>query len=92
MVVAVVVAAVAIFAVRRRAPFLAGLLIAVACAAEGLNALLKLLFHRPRPDLLWRVTLAASYSFPSGHSMVSAAAYGMAAPPRLTPAPGRRCA
>jgi undecaprenyl-diphosphatase len=77
--VAVVVAAVAVFAVRRRAPFLAGLLVAVACAAEGLNALLKLLFHRPRPDLLWRVTAAASYSFPSGHSMVSAAAYGMAA-------------
>jgi membrane-associated phospholipid phosphatase len=77
--VAVVVTAVAIFAVRRRARFLAGVLVAVACAAQGLDVLLKLLFHRPRPDLLWRVAALASYSFPSGHSMVSAAAYGMAA-------------
>jgi undecaprenyl-diphosphatase len=76
---AVMVTAVAALAVHRGARFLARVLVAVACAAQGLNVALKLLFHRPRPDLLWRVATLASYSFPSGHSMVSAAAYGMAA-------------
>jgi undecaprenyl-diphosphatase len=77
--VAVVVAAATAWAVRRGARLLAAVLVAVAGAAEGLNVLLKLLFHRPRPDLLWAAEVSASYSFPSGHSMVSAAAYAMTA-------------
>lgn len=40
-----------------------------------LNQILKLLINRERPDILW-LTDARGYSFPSGHSMVSAGFYG----------------
>lgn len=40
-----------------------------------LNNILKLIFKRPRPDLDALVT-ETSYSFPSGHSMISMAFYG----------------
>jgi undecaprenyl-diphosphatase len=73
-----VVVAVAGWAIHRRARALAGVLVAVAVAAEGLNVLLKLLLHRARPDL-WELVVPNSYSFPSGHAMVSTAVYGMAA-------------
>ena len=38
------------------------------------NNLLKILFERPRPDFL-RIINADSYSFPSGHAMISMALY-----------------
>lgn len=40
-----------------------------------LNLLFKTVFYRARPDIL-RLVQAAGYSFPSGHSMISAAFYG----------------
>ena len=49
----------------------------IAVAGSGvLNALLKLLFDRPRPELFTWVTHAGSTSFPSGHAMNAVAAYG----------------
>jgi membrane-associated phospholipid phosphatase len=74
----VIVIGVAGWALHRRAHALAGVFVAVALAAEGLNVLLKLLLRRARPDL-WELVLPNSYSFPSGHAMVSTAVYGMAA-------------
>lgn len=42
--------------------------------ATVLNVLLKEIFSRPRPDIL-RLVNETSYSFPSGHAMVSMALY-----------------
>ncbi len=56
----------------------AATLAAVAVATEGLNAILKLAFHRVRPSL-WAVATLHSYTFPSGHAMAAVAIYGMAA-------------
>lgn len=51
-------------------------LVAVAAIGGGLMGfLLKGLFMRERPDLLIRLADATSYSFPSGHSMMSAVIY-----------------
>lgn len=56
---------------RRMALFVAGFV------AGGwiLSALLKDLFQRPRPELVPHAVYAASSSFPSGHSMMSAVTY-----------------
>lgn len=40
-----------------------------------LNVFFKLIFHRARPTILQLIS-APGYSFPSGHSMISAAFYG----------------
>ncbi len=49
------------------------------CASIGsgllLSSLLKDSFDRPRPDIVPHEVYAASYSFPSGHSMLSALTY-----------------
>jgi len=45
--------------------------------AVSLNALLKLLFARARPQLWERVVDVRFYSFPSGHSMISMVMYGL---------------
>jgi undecaprenyl-diphosphatase len=37
------------------------------------NLLLKLIFHRTRPDLWTHLVTETSFSFPSGHSMASSA-------------------
>jgi undecaprenyl-diphosphatase len=52
------------------------LLIAFA-GGEILNALLKLTFHRPRPELAF--VHLETYSFPSGHATASAAVYTLLA-------------
>jgi membrane-associated phospholipid phosphatase len=44
-----------------------------------LNWLLKGLFQRPRPHFAHPLVVETSYSFPSGHAMVSFVAYGMLA-------------
>ena len=59
---------------RRRWLVEAALLPIVLAGAELLNLVLKLSFQRPRPEVGF-VSLD-TYSFPSGHAMVSTAAYG----------------
>lgn len=45
-----------------------------------LNVVLKLIFERPRPDLWEQLVVETSFSFPSGHAMVSSAlAFSMVA-------------
>jgi membrane-associated phospholipid phosphatase len=63
--------------VRRGAFDDAALLVVVAVGIELLNALLKLAFHRPRPELAF--IHLDTYSFPSGHAAGSAAIYGVLA-------------
>ena len=60
---------------RREAVWLAGATIA---AVTG-NELLKLLFHRYRPAAFFGYAEPSSYSFPSGHSLVSCCFYGLLA-------------
>ena len=45
--------------------------------AGSLNTLLKLYFHRSRPDVLWALAQEHSFSFPSGHSVFAVVLYGM---------------
>lgn len=50
-------------------------LAAAVVGSVALNEILKLIFHRSRPQLEWAVVLP-EFSFPSGHSMNSLAFYG----------------
>lgn len=59
---------------RRRQLADAALLPLVLGGAELLNLVLKLSFHRARPDVAF--VHLDTYSFPSGHAMISAAAWG----------------
>ena len=59
---------------RRRRLIEAALLPVVLAGAELLNLVLKLSFHRPRPQ--YAFVHLETYSFPSGHAMISTAAYG----------------
>ena len=43
--------------------------------ASVLDALLKLSFHRARPEIVPHLTMVDNASFPSGHAMISAATY-----------------
>lgn len=49
------------------------------CTVALLNVVLKALVERPRPEEMARLVDAAGYSFPSGHSAVSMAAFGFLA-------------
>jgi undecaprenyl-diphosphatase len=68
----------AFFAWRRRWLSLGTWLAAVGGSAV-LNQLLKFLFARPRPVFEHPLVLETSYSFPSGHAMLSLVVYGMLA-------------
>jgi membrane-associated phospholipid phosphatase len=59
---------------RRRRLADAALLPLVLGGAELLNLILKLSFHRARPEVAF--VHLDTYSFPSGHAMISTAAYG----------------
>jgi undecaprenyl-diphosphatase len=59
---------------RRRRLVDAALLPVVLGGAELLNLILKLSFHRARPEVAF--VHLDTYSFPSGHAMISTAAYG----------------
>jgi membrane-associated phospholipid phosphatase len=59
---------------RRRQLVDAALLPLVLGGAELLNLILKLSFHRARPEVAF--VHIDTYSFPSGHAMISTAAYG----------------
>ena len=55
----------------------AALLVIAALGGEALNQILKLVFARPRPEsAFFGYELPTSYSFPSGHALVSACFYG----------------
>jgi membrane-associated phospholipid phosphatase len=77
--IAAFITAVALWAVRQGQWKLAAVLAATASLAEGLNALLKLFFQRARPIVVFEIPIPTSYSFPSGHAMVSLATYAVAA-------------
>jgi undecaprenyl-diphosphatase len=61
---------------RRR---VAVLLVVAAGGAEILDQLLKLLFHRQRPEAFFGYPQPASFSFPSGHAISACVFYGVAA-------------
>ena len=72
-VLAALTVVVALYLVRRRLVNEAALLCFVGFGIEALNAGLKVLFHRPRPELAF--VHLETYSFPSGHAAGSAAIY-----------------
>jgi undecaprenyl-diphosphatase len=73
--VALAVAAVVCVVLYRRGRLVeAALLPVVLGGAELLNLVLKLSFHRSRPEVAF--VHLDTYSFPSGHAMISTAAYG----------------
>jgi undecaprenyl-diphosphatase len=53
----------------------AALLVAAVLGAYVLNLLFKAIYARPRPDIVPALSAAYNASFPSGHSMISAAMY-----------------
>jgi undecaprenyl-diphosphatase len=57
----------------------AGLLVMATGGGEVLSTLLKLIFRRARPAVFFGLATPPSYSFPSGHSMLSACVFGTAA-------------
>jgi undecaprenyl-diphosphatase len=67
-------------------------LAAAAIGGEILNAILKVVFHRTRPEAFFGLAQPEHYSFPSGHAMVSTCFYGalaailVASSPRRAPA------
>ena len=61
---------------RRRA---AVMFAVTALGAEGLDQILKLLFHRPRPEPFFGLASPVTHSFPSGHAMVSCCYFGVLA-------------
>jgi cation-transporting P-type ATPase E len=68
-----VVCAVGAILVRRARPQDATVLVLAFGGAAVLNSLLKLLFHRPRPELAF--VHLETYSFPSGHAAVATATF-----------------
>jgi undecaprenyl-diphosphatase len=59
--------------------YAAGLLVIATGGGEVLSTLLKLIFRRARPAVFFGLATPGSYSFPSGHSMLSACVFGTAA-------------
>ena len=53
------------------------MLVTAAAGGSLLEQLLKLIFHRSRPDILGHMISVSGYSFPSGHAMISMCLYGM---------------
>lgn len=73
--VALIVSTAVCIALYRRGRLVdAALLPVVFVGAELLNLVLKLSFHRPRPEVAF--VNIDTYSFPSGHAMISTATYG----------------
>jgi undecaprenyl-diphosphatase len=61
---------------RRRA----AIIFVLAClGADALSETLKLVFHRQRPESFFGYAEPGTYSFPSGHSVMSACFYGVIA-------------
>jgi undecaprenyl-diphosphatase len=62
---------------RRDAAHLVVVLVSM-MGAGTLDGMLKLVFHRPRPDPFF-VAKPSTYSFPSGHALISLCFYGLVA-------------
>ena len=69
-----VAAVVCVVLYRRRLLVEAAFLPVVLGGGELLNLILKVSFHRARPDVAF--VQLETYSFPSGHAMIASAAYG----------------
>ena len=67
---------VVVFFARTGRPRTAMLLVIAVLGAEGLDQVLKLLFHRTRPVAFFGLTEPVGYSFPSGHALVSCVYFG----------------
>jgi membrane protein DedA with SNARE-associated domain/membrane-associated phospholipid phosphatase len=63
---------------RKQAHRAVGLAAAI-LGGELLNAILKVMVHRPRPPVLTALIQAVGWSYPSGHAMMAATFYGMMA-------------
>jgi undecaprenyl-diphosphatase len=61
---------------QRRAAYL---LLAGSLSAEAVAQLLKMLIHRPRPELFFGLVPTETYSFPSGHAFVPTVYFGILA-------------
>src|SRR5262249_13358292 len=61
---------------RRRAALI---FVAACVGAEALSEILKLVFRRARPEAFFGLVSPVTYSFPSGHSVMSACFYGVVA-------------
>ena len=72
----------------------AALLVLAALGGEVLDQILKFAFHRNRPGAFFGYPLPESYSFPSGHSMVSICFFGVLAAllTARVESPGKRAA
>jgi undecaprenyl-diphosphatase len=64
---------------RMRKPHSACWMVAAAAGAAGWTSLLKHVFERRRPTEVGAIAAATGYSYPSGHSLASAAIYATAA-------------
>lgn len=67
------VSAVLVFVLWKRSYFSARFFVVAVLGAALLNSIMKFAFHRPRPELWPRLIQESGASFPSGHSMYSAA-------------------
>jgi len=67
------VSAVLAFILWRRSHLAARFFVVAVLGAAALNSVMKFVFHRPRPELWPRLIQESGASFPSGHSMYSAA-------------------
>jgi membrane-associated phospholipid phosphatase len=76
-VLGVIVVGIGLFLIRRRRANEAALLFLAFGGASVVNALLKLVFHRPRPELAF--VHLDTYSFPSGHAAASSATFAVMA-------------
>ncbi len=55
----------------------AWLILSVVAGAEIFEVVLKIQFHRQRPEPFFDTILPGSYSFPSGHALLSLCVYGV---------------
>ncbi|MFT3804313.1 MAG: phosphatase PAP2 family protein [Burkholderiaceae bacterium] len=85
---AILTAFLCVFFVLDRRPRLAAHALLAAGGAAGLTAALKFYFERSRPDVSLRLVEIQGFSYPSGHSLASAAIYFTCAILIARPLPG----
>jgi undecaprenyl-diphosphatase len=85
-------AAVAVYLARLPAPRRLRAFLLAVVGAEVWVQVLKQVFRRARPDLFDPLTRAIGFSFPSGHSTLSAAFYGAVAGLAAASCRSKRCA